>query len=59
MVDSGFRACEFIDSRWIDGVASFETAASRPPQDKAFFFVPSAIYPHPEERPQAASLSPE
>src|SRR5260370_4980111 len=31
--------------------ASFETAASRPPQDEEEFLMPSANVPHAEERP--------
>jgi len=35
--------------------ASFEMAASRPPQDEDLFLTPSTNLPHPEERPRGAS----
>ena len=36
--------------------ASFETAASRPPQEEDRFDMPRTISPHPEERPRGARL---
>jgi len=42
-------------SRTSDG-ASFETAASRPPQDEDKPLMPEPDLPHPEERPEGARL---
>jgi hypothetical protein len=39
------------------GGASFETPASRAPQDEEVFSMPSTNIPHAEERPQGASRS--
>ena len=36
--------------------ASFETAASRPPQDDEYFYVALKAYRHPEEHPGGVRL---
>src|SRR5205807_8929640 len=41
---------------WTRGSASFETAASRPPQDEDTALIPRTNIPHPEERPAGVRL---
>jgi hypothetical protein len=53
---TGEGGCQEIDD-WLDQLcASFETAASRPPQDEGFLNAIKGL-PHAEERPAGASRS--